>query len=127
MFYGALLGLKMEPRATGEFFIGIPHVLEAIDAVQNAEDADDEPSEPAEPEPSGRPDLDAAVRKLLVVSVVSDLWIRSGRDLAKIAEQYPALVALATDGDKLLLAEAFTGALADMDEALKGHDKKEAP
>ena len=122
MFYGALRGLQMEPRATGESFLRIPHVRDAIDAVQNAEDADDEPSEP-----TSCPDLDAAARKLLVVSVISDLWTRNGRDLKKLADQYPALVAYATRNDELLLVEALTDALAEMDEALKGHDKKEAP
>lgn len=111
MFYGGLVGLKM-PGARGDSFYKLPGIQEAVDAVQNAEDAPDEST-------TQRPDLDAATRRLVATTVVCDLWERKGRDLDAIRRQYPALVDLATKGGTLLLVEAYTDALAEMDEALK--------
>lgn len=63
--------------------------------------------------------LDAATRRLLAAQVVSDLWVRNGRNLSGIARQYRALVDLATKGGTVAIEEAYSDALAEMDEALK--------
>lgn len=112
MLHGGLVGLRM-PGARGDSFYKLPGIQGAVDAVKNAEDAPDEPT-------ANRPDLDAATRRLVATTVVCDLWERKGRDLDAIRRQYPALVDLATKGGTLLLVEAYTDALAEMDEALKG-------